>query len=125
MKGVHKSMRISTFFLGLVTGSVAAAVTVIYSTPQSGSELRSSVKSASTDMKGKFGEVKVKIAELKESITHMTKEAKENVPIAVEGIKDSIQHWQQSTEPIKERMEKEIAAIQTALEKLEKSIEVR
>ncbi|MBE1554904.1 YtxH domain-containing protein [Sporosarcina limicola] len=118
-------MRISTFFLGLVTGSVAAAVTVIYSTPQSGSELRSSVKSASTDMKGKFGEVKVKIAELKESITHMTKEAKENVPIAVEGIKDSIQHWQQSTEPIKERMEKEIAAIQTALEKLEKSIEVR
>ena len=29
-------MKASTFFLGLAAGSVAAAVTVLYSTPQSG-----------------------------------------------------------------------------------------
>ena len=32
-------MKASTFFLGLAAGSVAAAVTVLYSTPQSGNEL--------------------------------------------------------------------------------------
>ena len=50
------------------------------------------------------------------------KRSKVTVPAAVEGIKGSVEKWQQSTEPNKERMEKEIEAIQTALEKLEQTI---
>ena len=52
-------MKASTFFLGLATGTVAAAITVLYSTPKSGSELRTTVKSASTDLKEMFNDVKV------------------------------------------------------------------
>ena len=115
-------MKASTFFLGLAAGSVAAAVTVLYSTPQSGSELRTTVKSASSDMKEKLKDVKDKIADLKVSVSHLAKEAKETVPVAVEGIKDSIEQWNLSTEPNKERLEKEIAAIQTAIENLEQSL---
>ena len=115
-------MKASTFFIGLVAGSVAAAVTVLYSTPQSGSQLRTSVKDASSDMKFLFKDVKVKVDDLKESISHLTKEAKETVPTAIDGIKDSVEEWQQSTESNRERMEKEIAAIQTALEELERNI---
>ena len=58
-------MKASTFLAGLLAGSVTAAVTVLFSTPQTGSEIRSSVKSASTDMKHKLHDVKGKIAELK------------------------------------------------------------
>jgi gas vesicle protein len=115
-------MKVSTFFLGLAAGSVAAAVTVLFSTPQSGNELRTSVKSASADMKEKFKDVKVRVDRLKESVSHLTKEAKETVPVAIEGIKDSVEKWQQSTEPNKDRLENEIAAIQTALEELEQTI---
>jgi gas vesicle protein len=54
-------MKASTFFLGLATGTVAAAITVLYSTPKSGSEIRTSVKSASTDFKETFGDIKQKV----------------------------------------------------------------
>ncbi|KXH79293.1 YtxH domain-containing protein [Sporosarcina sp. HYO08] len=117
-------MKASTFFLGLAAGSIAAAVTVLYSTPQSGSELRTTVKNASTDMKDKLKEVNVKFDDLKESISHLTKEAKETIPSAIGGIKDSIGKWQQSTEPNKVSLEQEIEAIQAALEELEQSITV-
>lgn len=115
-------MKTSTFFLGLVAGSVAAAITVLYSTPQSGNELRKTVKNASVDMKDKCKEIKVKVDDLKESISHLTTEAKETIPVAIDGIKGSIEKWQQSTEPNKNQLEKEIAAIQTALEELEQTL---
>ncbi len=115
-------MKASTFFTGLVAGSVAAAVTVLYSTPQSGSQLRTSVKDASSDMKFLLKDVKVKVDDLKKSISRLTKEAKETVPPTIDGIKGSVEQWQHSTESNRERMEKEIAAIQTALEELERNI---
>ena len=82
-------MKASTFFLGLATGTVAAAITVLYSTPKSGSEIRTSVKSASTDLKEKFKDVKEKVNNLKTRFK-FTKEAKETVPDAVEGHKTII-----------------------------------
>lgn len=115
-------MKASTFFVGLAAGTVAAAITVLYSTPQSGSELRSSVKSASTDMKEMFQDLKEKVSDLKVSISKLTKEAKETVPSVVEDMKDSVEQWQDVTKSNKARMEKELSAIQTALEKLEKTI---
>jgi gas vesicle protein len=115
-------MKASTFFIGLAAGAVAAAVTVLYSTPQSGSQLRTSVRDASSDMKFLFKDVKVKVDDLKESISHLTKEAKETVPSTIDGIKGSVDQWQQSTDSNRARMEKEIAAIQTALEELEQTI---
>ena len=115
-------MKASTFFLGLVAGSVAAAVTVLYSAPQSGNELRKTVKNATTDLKVKCQDVQGCIDDLKNSISHLTQEAKEAIPVAIEGIKGSVEQWQRATEPNKERMDKEIAAIQKALEELEQSL---
>lgn len=115
-------MKASTFFIGLAAGSVAAAITVLYSTPQSGSELRTSVKNASTDMKEMFQDVKEKVSDLKVSISKLTKEAKETVPNAIEDIKDSVEQWQDVTKSNKVRMEKELSAIQEAIENLEKTI---
>ena len=121
-KGVRYFMKASTFFLGLATGTVAAAVTVLYSTPKSGSEFRTTVKGASTDLKEMFNDVKLKVNNLKGSVSTLTKEAKETVPGAVEGIKQSFGKWQETTEPNKSRLEKELSAIQEALENLEQSI---
>lgn len=115
-------MKASTFFIGLATGTVAAAITVLYSTPKSGSEFRTSVKSASSDLKEMLGEVKEKVSNLKDSVSDLTENAKETIPEAVGDVKESFEKWQQATEPNRKRMEKELSAIQTALEKLEQSI---
>ncbi len=115
-------MKASTFFIGLATGTVAAAITVLYSTPKSGSEFRTSVKSASTDLKEMLGDVKEKVSNLKDSVSDLTKEAKETIPGTVGDVKQSFEKWQQATEPNRQHMEQELSAIQAALEKLEQSI---
>lgn len=115
-------MKASTFFLGLAAGSLAAAVTVLYSTPKTGPEVRTTLKSASSDLKGKFKDVKGRLADLKESISQLSREMKSHIPSTVEDVKDTIEQWKHSTEPTRERLEKEVAAIQAALEDLEKTI---
>lgn len=115
-------MKASTFFIGLVTGVVAGSAAALFSTPQSGSELRSNVKTASSDWKDKLSEVKFQISDLKQSIAHLTKEAKTDVPQTIDELKQSVQLWQNQTGPIQENLQNEISSIQMAMEELEKSI---
>ena len=115
-------MKASTFFIGLVTGVVAGSAAALFSTPQSGSELRSNVKTASSDWKDKLSEVKFQISDLKQSIARLTKEAKTEVPQTIDELKQSVQMWQNQTGPIQENLQNEISSIQMAMEELEKSI---
>ncbi|MCZ8538444.1 YtxH domain-containing protein [Paenisporosarcina quisquiliarum] len=115
-------MKASTFFVGLVSGVVAGSAAVLFSTPQSGSDLRSNVKTASSDWKEKLSEVKFQISDLKQSIAGLTKTAKTDVPQTINELKQSVQQWQSETAPIQESLQNEIASIQLAMEELEKSI---
>lgn len=115
-------MKASTFFIGLVTGVVAGSAAALFSTPQSGSELRSNVKTASSDWKDKLSEVKFQLSDLKQSIARLTKEAKTEVPQTIDELKQSVQLWQNQTGPIQENLQNEISSIQMAMEELEKSI---
>lgn len=115
-------MKASTFFIGLVSGVVAGSAAALFSTPQSGSELRSNVKTASSDWKDKLSEVKFQLSDLKQSIARLSKEAKTEVPQTIEELKQSVQMWQNQTGPIQENLQNEISSIQMAMEELEKSI---
>ena len=115
-------MKASTFFLGLTTGLVAGAATTLFSTPQSGKELRTSMKTTSSDWKEKLADVKEKIDKLKESVSELTTEAKEQLPETMDELKKSLEKWQQETAPAKEHLQLEILAIQNSMEALEKAI---
>ena len=115
-------MKASTFFVGLVSGVLAGSAAVLFSTPQSGSELRSNVKTVSSDWKEKLSEVKFQINDLKQSIASLTKEAKTEIPQTIEELKQSVQEWQTETAPIQENLQNEITSIQMAMEELEKSL---
>lgn len=115
-------MKASTFFIGLVTGVVAGSAAALFSTPQSGSELRSNVKTASSDWKEKLSEVKFQISDLKQSIARLSKETKTEIPQTIDELKQSVQLWQNQTGPIQENLQNEISSIQMAMEELEKSI---
>lgn len=115
-------MKASNFFAGLATGLAAGAAATLFSTPQSGEELRTSVKTASTDWKEKLADVKDQVDKLKESINTLKIEAKTHVPAAMDGLKQSMADWQEGTAPAKEHLQLEILAIQNAIEELQKSI---
>lgn len=115
-------MKASTFLFGLAAGLFAGSAAVLFSTPQSGSELRTTVKSASSDWKVKLSEVKYQFSDLKQSIAKLTKESKNQVPETVEELKKSVQKWQKETAPIQANLQNEIESIQMAMEELEKSL---
>ena len=115
-------MKASRFFLGLATGLVAGAATALFSAPQSGQELRTTVKSTSSEWKEYLNELKEKVNGLKESINHLTEEAKSQLPEAVDGLKASLETWTESTAPAKEHLQLEIMAIQNAIEELQNTI---
>ena len=115
-------MKASTFFLGLATGLAAGAATALFSAPQSGQELRTTMKSSSSEWKEYLNELKVKVNGLKESINHLTEEAKSQLPEAVDGLKSSLETWTESTGPAKEHLQLEIMAIQNAIEELQNTL---
>lgn len=115
-------MKASTFFIGLASGAAVGAVAALFSTPTSGSDLRKSVKNASNDWKEKFVDVKKQVSNLKNSVAELTKESKEKVPETIEGVKVSLQTWQEETSPIQDRLQGEITAIQNSLDQLEKAM---
>lgn len=115
-------MKASTFFAGLLTGAVASAVTVLYSTPKSGSEMRTTVKSASAEWKDQIRDVQWNIDKLKGSFAKLSNKAQEQMPETVEQLKNAIENWDETPDAIKKRLEKELHDIQISLEKLERSI---
>lgn len=115
-------MKVMNFFAGLAVGMAAGAVTAVFSAPKSGEELRSSIKSSSSEWKESMNELKARINELKESINRLTEESKTQVPEAVDGLKASLQSWQEDTAPAKEHLQLEIQAIQNSIEQLQAAI---
>lgn len=115
-------MKVSNLLLGIATGAIVGASTVLLSTPQSGGELRSSLKSTSLDFKDKLSDVKLQIQDLKNSISKLTKDSKVVVPETIEGLKASITEWKEETGPLQEQLQAEINSIQQAIEELEKTL---
>lgn len=115
-------MKTSHFLLGIATGAIVGASTVLLSTPQSGGELRSSIKSTSIDFRDKLADVKLQLQDLKNSISRLGKQSKEVIPQTIEDLKESIAQWQSETAPIQQHLQAEIASIQQALEELEKTL---
>lgn len=115
-------MKATHFLLGIATGAIAGATTVLLSTPQSGGELRSSIKSTSLDFKDKLSDVKLQIQKLKNSVSLLSKETKEVVPDAIDDLKKSFAEWKSETAPIQQLLQTEIHSIQQAIEELEKTL---
>lgn len=115
-KEVHPTMKASTFFLGLTTGAIAAAVTVLYSTPKSGNEIRQSMKGARLDW---FRELKGKTNDLKESLANLSTE---HMPNTVNRFKKSVEQLKDTADPTKRKLEEDLLMIQESLDRLEQSI---
>lgn len=115
-------MKVSQFLIGIATGAIAGSVSVLLSTPQSGSQLRSSIKTTSLDYKDKLAEVKIKLQDLKSSISRLSKESKEVVPETIQGLKKDITEWKSETTPLQHQLQAEISSIQQAIEELERTL---
>lgn len=115
-------MKLAPLFCGIATGLLVGASTVLMTTPKSGLEVRSSLKSTSNDFRDKLSDIKVQLADVKQAINNLTNSSKEVVPSTIEGIKSSIDQWKTETAPLQEHLQQEIASIQEAMAELESKL---
>jgi len=115
-------MKLAPLFYGLATGLLAGASTVLMTTPKSGMEVRSSLKTTSNDFRDKLSDIKLQLADVKNSINNLTNSSKEVVPSTIEDLKSSIAQWKNETAPIQAQLQAEISSIQEAMAELESKL---
>lgn len=104
---------------GFIIGGAVGAATALLSAPLSGKELRSQVKETRDDWLRIANEFKENAAELKESVSSLTKDGKEIIQDLATDMKTAVAEWQQDIEPTKEAMQNEIKNIQQTISELE------
>jgi gas vesicle protein len=115
-------MKIKSLTYGLIIGGVIGGIGSLLSTPSSGKELRTQIKSKKKDWSQVFEEMKVHLGELKDSISTLSQEGKETVQQISKDLQASVKQWQASTEPNNQKLQQEIQLIQSKIEELERSL---
>ncbi len=92
-------MKAKTFFLGVTVGVVGGLATAIFTTPQSGEQLRSNIVRTAQTTKGNLHDVKQQVFTVKDSVIHLKNEAKNNIPKIISDLKTSISKFTQEIEP--------------------------
>ncbi|MFJ7952262.1 YtxH domain-containing protein [Lysinibacillus sp. NPDC096418] len=115
-------MKAKPFLIGLTAGIVGGTIAILFSTPQSGQQLRATLKSTTDSTKGKFQDVKLQVNNVKDSVNTLTNEAKNNIPQIINDLKQSINTFSAEIEPTKNNLQQEIEALQNSIGVIEKNI---
>ncbi|WP_052474730.1 YtxH domain-containing protein [Jeotgalibacillus soli] len=115
-------MNVKRLSTGILVGLAAGAVTTLLSTPQSGRELRGTIKETKDHWSDHVLEIQMNIQQIKESIQQVSKEGKESIQSALMELKESVQQWKKEADPHINNLHEELEAIQSAMEELERTI---
>lgn len=115
-------MKTKPFLIGLTAGLVGGTLAVLFSTPQSGQQLRSKIKANTDSSKENFQDVKLQVSNVKQSIHTLTNEAKNNIPQIINDLRTSIDSFSTEIEPSKNNLQQEIEALQNSISLIEKNI---
>ncbi len=120
MKGVVY-MHLKSTVIGLAVGIVGGAATVLLTTPQSGKDVRLTMKSTKDAGQQLNSEFKQRFSSIKDAVLSIKDEVQTTVPSVVEDVKVSVQNWQQETAPIQNRLKGNIDAVSNSASELEQA----
>ncbi|MGX9135873.1 YtxH domain-containing protein [Rummeliibacillus sp. JY-2-4R] len=115
-------MKTSSFVLGIATGLLGSATAILLTTPKSGKDLRLSLKEAKDAANNQVQDLKLQVANIKESVQQIQGEVKDKGPKFAKDVKSSIEKFQQETAPIQEHLKQEITALQNSVEEIQQEI---
>ncbi|CEA03025.1 YtxH-like protein [Metalysinibacillus saudimassiliensis] len=115
-------MKAKNFLLGVTAGVVGGMAVAAFIAPQSGNDLRTTLKSNTTNLKARIAETRDEVNHVKASITTLTSVAKNNIPQIVNELKETIQRFQKEIEPNTTHLQQEIGSLQQSIGEIEKNI---
>jgi gas vesicle protein len=116
-------MNTKSLLMGIVTGGIAAAAATFLTAPAPGKETRNYVVENKDVWKKQVLELKEDVQSIAKSITELTKEGKETLPVFIKDIKILIQSWKEEISPNEEQLKDDLQSIQDTLQQLEASID--
>jgi len=115
-------MRAKPFLVGLSAGVIGGITAILFTTPQSGKQLRSSVVQNSKIAKSNLEEIKHHTMSVKDSILTLKNEVKNNIPQIMNEFKTSISSFSQEIEPDTVKLKEEIDGLQKSIIEIENNL---
>ena len=110
------------FLLGVVTGAVIAATTVLFNTSKAGSDVRLNIKNQATHVKNQLDDVKAQTTHVKQAITTLTNEVKNNIPTIINDFKTTFESFQKDIEPNLNNLQNEVKTLNDSIDGIERNI---
>ena len=115
-------MKAKSFLLGITTGLVSGMAIMLFSTPQSGAQLRQSILANTDTAKSKLQDVQKELKQVKQSISTLTAEARNNMPSIIKELKENLVTFKQEIEPETINLKQEIEKLQNSINEIEQNI---
>ncbi len=115
-------MRGKPFLIGLSTGVIGGIAAILFTTPQSGKQIRSNIVSNAKQAKITLSEMKSQIHTIKQSISTLNYEAKNNIPKIINDLKHSITNFKDDIEPDTLKLREEIEGLQKTITEFENNL---
>lgn len=115
-------MKVSKFIFGLTAGIVGGLAVASLTAPQSGQQLRNTLKTNSTHLRERIADTRFEANNVKQSINEFTSVAKNNIPQIVNELKETLQRFQKEIEPSKQNLQQEISVLQQSIGEIEKNV---
>ncbi|WP_456276026.1 YtxH domain-containing protein [Bacillus sp. AK128] len=116
-------MKTNTFLVGVIVGSIVGGISMLLSTPKSGSQLRASIKENSQDLSEKLYNLKIEAKDFLQLLEQSTKDGKEVVKEFTEDVQNTIVSWKKDIAPHQVNIHNEIKEIEETLNQLELVLE--
>lgn len=115
-------MKAKPFLFGLGAGIIGGTIAVLFSTPQSGQQLRANLRSNAESTKDKLLDVKQQAGTVKQSVHSLSSEIQNNIPLIINDLKQTITTFTEEIEPSKNNLQQEIEALQNSISEIEKNV---
>ncbi|SOC16812.1 gas vesicle protein [Ureibacillus xyleni] len=115
-------MRAKPFLLGISTGIIGGLTAILFTTPQTGPQLRSNIITNSKKAKENLLELKKHTSNLKDASFSLKNEVENNIPKIITELKDSISSFKQAIEPDATKLKEEIEGLQKSITEIENNL---
>lgn len=115
-------MSTKSLFYGVLIGTVIGGVSVLLSTPSSGKEFRRTLKTNQKNITASLSQVVTDGKSLTEQVSKSTSLALNTITNVSGDVIQSLNQWKHDIEGNQKNIQKELSAIESALENLEKAV---
>jgi len=117
-----RKMKVKPFLYGFLTGGLAAGISILLTTPNSGKVTRVKMKRNSQVALNQLQVLKYNLLDLKSSALHATKEGRTQISTFLTDVKIALALWEEEVRPQQQKIQKEIIEMKETIQELDEKL---